>query len=206
MQMTLTTRNGHTIYLPPEIALDDSDQSLNVPGVVIPGRHGRRPYGHLKRLEPKTLRASGTIEEMSSEEGHHLAMWLRGQLMSSGPIKLRRNAEDNRWIKVECTSVSHNPHRGRFRGKLGTFRLSFQADDPFWYHAQLTEIVEEIDGFDTPIHFIETENVGDVEADPIIWITGRTKNDVPTTFPTLYNHSTGRTIRYEGGLKEGEIL
>lgn len=203
MQMTLTDAGGRTIYLPPEIALDDERQANVVPGTTIPGKPGRWEYPHLVRREPKVLRASGTIEALTREEADHMAMKLRSQLLGRGLMQLKRDVDDERYVTVRCVDVSHNYHRGRFRGRLASFSIQFEADDPFWYASTLTTFNADIYGLDTPAHILEVFNEGEEAVAPLIRITGKGSG---TLNPRLTNMTTGRTLRYEGELQEGEIL
>ena len=199
MRMTLTTQGGEVIYLPEEIALDDSALNVDIPGLVIPERHGRRSIPHLKRLEPRTLRASGTIKECTPEEADKLASHLRGQLVGRGKLKLRRNATDDRYIEVECTNITHNYHRGHFGGSLFTLTMTFQADDPFWYQSELSEIHDTIE-LTPPITLRTITNNGNAPVYPIIWIPG------PFTNPKLTNYTTGQTLQFTGTIPEEGYL
>lgn len=131
MQMALTDAGGRTILLPPEIALDDERQQNVVPGTTIPGKPGRWAYPHLIRRDVKVLRASGTIEGLTRQEADRMAMTLRSQLMGGGPFLLKRDVDDDRYVMVRCVDVAHNYHRGHFGGRLASFSIVFEADDPF---------------------------------------------------------------------------
>lgn len=203
MQMALTDAGGRTILLPPEIALDDERQQNVVPGTTIPGKPGRWAYPHLIRRDVKVLRASGTIEGLTRQEADRMAMTLRSQLMGGGPFLLKRDVDDDRYVMVRCVDVAHNYHRGHFGGRLASFSIVFEADDPFWYATTLTEVRADIDGFDTPAHLIEVVNEGEETVAPLIRITGRPGG---TVNPRLMNTTTGRTLRYEGELHDGETL
>lgn len=203
MQMALTDAGGRTILLPPEIALDDERQQSVVPGTTIPGKPGRWAYPHLIRRDVKVLRASGTIEGLTRQEADRMAMTLRSQLMGGGPFLLKRDVDDDRYVMVRCVDVAHNYHRGHFGGRLASFSIVFEADDPFWYATTLTEVRADIDGLNTPVHLMDVENEGGETVAPFIVITGGAAG---TVNPTLTNLTTGRTLRYEGELQDGETL
>lgn len=141
MQIAITTHggSGETILLPPELALNESEGKKNIPGVKLPGKHGKFLYPQLECLEPRILRASGTIKGLSIEDAdelyHHYCNYLFGQ----GELWLKRYSNSNKFIKVKTTKINRNYHRGRFGGSLFTMTFIFEANDPFWYSEEVIE-------------------------------------------------------------------
>lgn len=206
MQIEIIKNNGlgERVLLPPELALDDFELGVDIPGVEVPGRHGRRQYRHLRRVEPRTIRASGTIKGIDKNEADELADIYRGVLLGSSDMWLKRYEGADKHIKVSCTRINHNYHRGRFSGSLFTMSIVFDADDPFWYTSAYVEVTESVT-FTPPVTMLAVINKGTVYTNPMIWITG-TSAGVNTKNPKLTNYTTGIRVQYIGELAAGHQL
>lgn len=207
MQMAIITEagEGEEIRLPKELAMDDSELSVELPGEVIYGKHGRRPYRQDRRLEPRTITVSGKIAAEDYHQAEEIASYYRGKFVNQGQLWLKRDKNSDLFIKVECNRVTDNPFRGRFGGRLVGLTLSFQADDPFCYSEDYTLLEEDV-SFTPPMTMHPITNNGDAETYPVIWIKGKTENMESTTNPKLFNYSNGRVLQYTGEVPEGYTL
>ena len=207
MQIEIITNNGQgeAILLPPELALDDFDLDIDIPGEVIPGRDGMLTHGHLKRIEPRSIRASGIIKGLDKQEADELAELLRSRLVRKGVLWLKRFEDSDRYIKVECAKINHNYNRGHFSGSLFTMNIQFIANDPFWYNTNFVYAKKSI-VFTPPVTMIDIENAGSHYTEPTIWIHGKTSAGSHVLNPKLINYTTGKRIAYEGEVKEDQIL
>lgn len=205
IELILNDGLGESVLLPEGLALDDFDAGQEVPGTVIPGRDGRRVYPHLQRLEPLAIRASGNVECSSRQEADEQAAVLRSKLLHKGVMWLKRDRGANKFIRVRCTRINHNYHRGHFGGRLFRLSITFQADDPYWYSTDIVQIDENIT-FTPPLTWLPVKNEGGVNVNPVIWITGKSSGSNHTRNPKLTNYTTGQVIQYNGELKQGELL
>ncbi len=207
MQIELILNNGlgESILLPPELALDGYAVKKEIPGTVIPGRAGRRTFRRLQRLEPGVLRASGTIECYSKEEADDFAALLRGKLINDDVMWLKRFEGANKFIQVQCTDIDHDYIRGHFGARAFTMDITFQADDPYWYSMDYHQVKRDV-VFTPPVTMLDVNNEGSVNADPMIWLYGKTIGGLHTKNPKLTNYTTGLTLQYAGEIKQGELL
>lgn len=137
MRMAIITEAGQTVLLPESVALDDAELSVSMPASTIPGKHGRRRYKGLQRVEPRPLRASGILMGWTREEAEELAETYRSLLIGK-EFQLKRYAEADRFIVVECTRIFTDYLRGRYRAEAQLLEFQFEASDPFWYGPELT--------------------------------------------------------------------
>lgn len=205
IELILNDGLGESILLPPELALDGYTMKKEIPGTIIPGKSGRRTFKHLQRLEPTTLRASGTIECFNKQEADDLAALYRSKLVSEDVMWLKRFEGANKYIKVQCTDIDHNPHRGHFGARVFTLTATFQADDPYWYSTEYNQVKQDV-VFTPPITMLRVENKGGVKAHPMIWIYGKNAGGLHTKNPKLTNYTTGLTLEYTGEIKQNEFL
>lgn len=205
MQIELTLGNGRTILLPKTIAIDGYTVKKDIPGTTLPGKDGQIAFKSLQRLEPVTLRASGTIKCKTKEEADRFAAILRSELINDGVVKLKRYKEADRYINVQCTEIDTDPHRGHYKASLFTLTIVFRADDPFWYSTNYNRFTEDV-SFTPPVTIRHVENKGGESVNPMIWIYGKTSGGKHTKNPKIINYSTGLRLEYEGEIKEGELL
>lgn len=208
LELILGDGLGKKILLPPEFALDDYDLGKDVPGVVLPGKDGRLVYEHLQRLEPVTLRASGSLFCGNAENADQTAGELRSLLMGQKePIWLKRYEGADRFIRVRCTRINHNPHRGRYRAGLFTFNIGLQADDPFWYSSDYVSDTVDVQFASSPLPtFVEIENEGGCVVNPVIRVEGQTSGGQSTKNFRFTNYSTGQVLSYSGEVKNNELI
>lgn len=208
MQIELILKDGlgESILLPSTLAIDGHAVRKEIPGVVVPGKKGRRVFRDLQRVESATLRASGTIECWSKEEADDYAAQLRSKLLSQRePMWLKRFEGANKFMRVYCTGVEHDFVRGHFGGRVFRLDVTFQADDPHWYSTNYKR-VERNAPLTSPINIITVNNEGGAETHPFIWIYGKTSGGQHTRNPKITNHATGLRIQYAGTVKQNEVL
>ncbi len=206
MQIEITPNAGHGVpfLLPEELALDDSRLSVDLPGVVIPGRHGRRPYGMDRRLEPRSVTASGSILGLNPQDAENLAEIIRGQLLGRGELWLRRFQGSGRFLRVQTQEVSHDYHRGHFQGSMFTLNIRFQADAPFWY-ADAYQSVEQVIAASPTSWTLNQPGTSELQ-DPVIRIFCDAAAAGPLINPSLTNTTTGRTVAVTGSVQPGQAL
>lgn len=196
MQIQLTYQDGTSITLPPEFALDDAQLSTQRATVRLPGRVGLLPTGRAY-AKPRTLRLSGTFEGLSQLDAEQLARTYRGYLLGRGPIKLKRWADADRYITVRCTKAHDDPHRGRFRGRLTTLSFDLEAADPFWYAAQVKQIVRECPNtYDRWV----VNNPGGLRFQQVKVTLEPIGDGSVLVNPSLHNGNGGWKLRYNGTL------
>lgn len=134
MAIVIETEDGAIYTLPPELALDEHELSIETPGVEIPRRHGAIRFDSWREAQPRRLTVSGSIKGLDKAEADNLTEALNTQLMG-GVLKLYRSADSDQFIYCEARDIRHNPNRGHYGASLYTVSITLEALDPWFYLA-----------------------------------------------------------------------
>jgi hypothetical protein len=133
MQIKLINSVGEIMLLPEAMAVEGYPDKTNLPSTRIEGRDGERIEAPLRTLDSRSIRVSGELKGVDAREADALRDMIAGFINRNNPLKLYRDATDEKYIEVWKEGFDHSYHVGHFKGSLFRASLTFRAADPYFY-------------------------------------------------------------------------
>lgn len=194
------------MLLPDEMAVEGWPSEMDLPGIKIQGRHGRIIDMPMASLNSRTIRVSGMMAGVDKDDADAIREMVVGFVHRANPLKLYRHENDDKYMLVYAKSVDHSYRVGYFLGRVFTLSITLEAGDPFLYADQLTQLEINPVTFTPPVTMLNVTNSGGAQAEPVIWLYGKTSGALNVQNPQLTNYTTGLAVKYTGVLAAGEVL
>lgn len=189
MAVKLVTARGQPIILNPSFRVEGVPIERDAPSVEMTYRDGAVGDPNAVRTLPRQITVSGHFSANSEPECDAQRQAVI-QALAAGPVRLYKDALDERYITAVFLGDSHQYVQGTART---TARVSFRfrANDPAWRSVE-TSVQLTADG--TVI------NRGTAPVSPVITISG------PISNPSIANVTTGQTLGLTLALTDGQAV